>query len=238
MQDFHKRSPWGKTDRESGSHHHLAHHQMDVAAVFEALLKLPTFLERLASMSPEPLPTAMLARWAYLHDIGKLAPGFQAKGWPDRMFNGRSESHLKAGWKWLNFHQRAPELSWIMQADWLCALFSHHGRPTTISAEACVPWPALPFYDWKEASAEVLRGLNSWIPDEGGKFPSSPRAVHFCAGLLALADWIGSDTRWFKFVPDFDPDYGERARERAARALLETGLDMSWRASAPPDFLA
>ena len=75
---------WGKTDKESGEFHPLAHHSMDVAAVFAQMLQLPVVRDRLkaaAGASLTELTCRRLAALAFLHDIGKLHPGFQAKGW-------------------------------------------------------------------------------------------------------------------------------------------------------------
>ena len=77
-------APWGKFS--DGESHHLAHHCADVAACFEALASLPTVrarLERAAGISLSSVHIARLAVLAFLHDCGKLHPGFQAKGWPE-----------------------------------------------------------------------------------------------------------------------------------------------------------
>ena len=76
---------WGKADLVSQSFHHLAHHSADVAAVFGALLEQPVFRSRAEGALGRKLADpeiACLAALVFLHDIGKLAPGFQAKGWP------------------------------------------------------------------------------------------------------------------------------------------------------------
>lgn len=80
-------SAWGKTDRDTGSSHHLAHHLMDVAAVFQHLLGLPAFRDRAEKAAGGSLSERTLARLGvivFLHDIGKLHPGFQANGSPAR----------------------------------------------------------------------------------------------------------------------------------------------------------
>ena len=41
------REAWGKFDRETGDYHPLAHHSMDVAAVFARLLELPVLRTRM-----------------------------------------------------------------------------------------------------------------------------------------------------------------------------------------------
>ena len=48
---------------------------------------------------------------------------------------------------------------------------------------------------------------------------------HCFAGFLALADWIGSDTRFFPFAAPFDPEYNQIAHCKAAAALATIGLD-------------
>ena len=40
------REAWGKFDLETGAYHPLAHHSMDVAAVFARLLELPVLRTR------------------------------------------------------------------------------------------------------------------------------------------------------------------------------------------------
>ena len=57
--------------------------------------------------------------------------------------------------------------------------------------------------------------------------PDTPRLQHLVAGLVALADWIGSDRRFFEFVEPFDIDYDRTAHHRAVRALREICFDCS-----------
>ena len=63
---------WGKTDKESGEFHPLAHHSMDVAAVFARMLQLPVIRDRLEAAAGAPLTESTrrrLAALAFLHDI-------------------------------------------------------------------------------------------------------------------------------------------------------------------------
>ena len=88
---------WGKTDKESDEFHPLAHHSMDVAAVFARMLQLPVIRDRLEAAAGTPLTESTcrrLAALAFLHDIGKLHPGFQAKGWASCAWTSRSSSGL------------------------------------------------------------------------------------------------------------------------------------------------
>ena len=98
-----KRPARGKTDRDSegGSIHPLAHHSMDVAAVFLRLLQLPVIRSRLevsAGIHLTDVDCQRLAVMAFLRDIGKVHPGFQAKGWPEGLSRGRfAGTRRKAG---------------------------------------------------------------------------------------------------------------------------------------------
>src|SRR4051812_48382043 len=74
---------WGKTGRD-GAWHSAVHHMADVGCVCEALVaeRLPRRLV-LRLCEPFGLDAARASRWfgflSALHDIGKIAPGFQCK---------------------------------------------------------------------------------------------------------------------------------------------------------------
>ena len=85
------REAWGKYDREEDRFHSLSHHCMDVAAVFAAMTQLPVIRDRLQTAVGGPLNAIdcqRLSALVFLHDIGKLHPGFQAKGWPPELWGG------------------------------------------------------------------------------------------------------------------------------------------------------
>lgn len=71
--------------------------------------------------------------------------------------------------------------------------------------------------------------LITWFPEIRDHAP--PRLTnefaHFFAGVLALADWVGSDREAFDFVEEFDPTYWFAALEKARRRLKSIGLDPS-----------
>ena len=91
-------------------------------------------------------------------------------------------------------------------------------------------WPVLPHYDWRTETETIVDALHRWFPDafanDAETIPDDPLFSHFFAGLAALADWVGSDRRFFEFVPEFQPHYDRTSRDRAAKALTETGLDV------------
>ena len=64
---------------------------MDVAAVLARMMQLPVLRDRLESAARALLDDVQCARLSaqvILHDIGKLHPGFQAKGYPHGLWPG------------------------------------------------------------------------------------------------------------------------------------------------------
>ena len=237
---------WGKTDGNNGSSHHLAHHLMDVAAVFQHLLELPTFRDRAEKAAGRCLSRRILSRLgviAFLHDVGKLHPGFQAKGWPEELWEWPKRGHVKESWAFLELAWRSPEHPFrattkeVVQwgegvSPLLRASISHHGRPIENEGEPSLKdWRGLPHYDWRTETETIVDALRRWFPDafaeDGEHLPDDPLFAHFFAGLAALADWVGSDRRFFEFVPEFDPQYDRTSRDRAAKVLTGIGLDVS-----------
>ncbi|WP_377763176.1 CRISPR-associated helicase Cas3' [Paracoccus angustae] len=235
----HKPKAWGKADGP-GKFHALEAHSMDVAAVFEALRRLPVIARHLQLAAGRALASSDLARMAalvYLHDLGKLEPGFQAKARPELACRA-DVNHSVHGVLSLDraFRETSDPLrpiadrlgSWGEGAEELMmAIFAHHGRPV----EAPATFGAtddVAGYDRKGAIADYLRiWTMAWPALEDGPFlPETPALVHLVAGLAALADWIGSDRRFFDFVADPGPDYPARARRAARDALRVIGLDL------------
>lgn len=242
------RAAWGKAARSSQEFHHLAHHSADVAAVFCALLDRPLFRARaevaLGRTLSDP-EIRCLAALAFLHDIGKLSPGFQAKAWPDG--HGQPlRGHLECGWLWTMLPPRADAMGgavaylarWPGIGGWFPALFAHHGRPVAEpeSGKAAAAFARLPFYDWQAEEALLGRALLDWFPEiaTSAAPAPSPAFVHFFCGLLTLADWVGSDRRAFLFEAAFRSDYWVTAQKRASARLAEIGLGGGLSLRAPP----
>ncbi len=237
---------WGKTAGPDGSSHHLAHHSMDVAAVFQRLLELPTFRRRAEKAAEINLSRQTVERMGaavFLHDIGKLHPGFQAKGWQQGLWHqplrghvAESLSFLELAWQTPGhpFHDMTQAISQWGQgiSPLILASFSHHGRPITEGPQASLrDWPELPQYSWRVETLTMIEALRRWFPDAFGDdnepLSAEPLFIHFIAGLVALADWVGSDRRFFgDFIPTFDPHYDQKAHDQAIRALVGIGLDV------------
>ncbi len=232
-----QRSAWGKFSDNCGARHHLAHHAADVSAVFLELLDTPVWKSRIAAAAGRPLSvdeTGCLAALVFLHDVGKLAPGFQAKGWPSSQ-GQQLIGHLEAGWRWMALsHPNALAgaihylVRWPGIREWFAVLLAHHGRPIPepIGGSAAATFPVLPSYDWTKEEAVLGRCLINWFPSvtRASAPAPEPRLAHFFCGLLTLADWVASDQRAFEFEAEFRPDYWQTAQVRARARVLEIGL--------------
>lgn len=234
-----QKTAWGKFERISGGSHHLAHHSADVAAVFLDLLQQPPILARAEKALGRPFTEGeaeCLAALVFLHDIGKLAPGFQAKSWPDG--HGLTlRGHLECGWLWLKLN-RPDALAgavqhlgrWPGMLQWFEALFAHHGRPVPdrnqLGGIAGNVFCLVPSYDWEVEEAVLGRALLNWFPQvsEASIPTPQPRFIHFFCGLLNLADWIGSDPRAFPFEAEFRADYWQTALQQAKKRVQELDL--------------
>lgn len=234
--------------------HPLVDHLADVAAVFEALCRCRAVrrsLEAAAGRALDERDIARLAALVFLHDFGKSNAGFQAKRWVD---DDRPHGWLTAGHGTeavalldaaingsdealgLLLHLPVREMS-----DWgtdetmgglLRASIAHHGRPIANPPDwrggARVHWSARQGYSPAEQLAQIGSTLRRFVPSafvEGGSpLPDSPRFAHYFAGLVQLADWLGSDTRFFPFS-ETGEDRLVESRRRARIAVRATGLD-------------
>ena len=136
--------------------------------------------------------------------------------------------------------------SWGAEAalQLLLASVSHHGRPLgedpRIQSAEGIWKPVLDksggvLYD----PATSLAGMGKWLKQSYPlafaqclqPLPSQPAFVHLFAGLVQLADWLGSDTRehFFPFLVPGE-DRAKTSAVRARYAVHAIGMDVSnWR---------
>ena len=178
----------------------------------------------------------------FLHDIGKLHPGFQAKGWPSGLWRGPVCGHLREGWAFLLLAAKRPEhpfhetmrhiMGWGEAVGQLVgAMMAHHGRPVAPPSDPTLhSWQSLPHYDWRNEARSMDDALRCWFTgafESGGEqLPNTSRFHHAVAGFVSLADWIGSDTAFFPFTEPFSPAYDVIAHDSAARSLRAIGVDI------------
>lgn len=250
--EYKHRAAWGKCGETSPGTHHLAHHCADVAACFEAITALPTVQNRLAAAAMRPLSRANLARLtviAFLHDAGKLHPGFQARGWRGDQPAIPPHGHVAEGITLLlRLAAREVWAPLVSGIPWwgdeikpfLLGSLSHHGRP----GGGCMPvqggWNIIRFsatgsddstcYDPAQAARIMGQAIHAWFPDafcdDADNLPVNPPLQNLFMGLVNLADWLGSDTRFFPFEAEIRDDYITTARRRAKQAVSHIRLDV------------
>lgn len=209
---------WPGKRNDAGDEHPAVYHMLDVAAVAEVLTQ----------GQPEPLRQAFVLL-AALHDLGKVGAPFRAM-----LREGRAQEarHWEYTEVLLEHHDAAlDEVLGSRKARRLglyAATAGHHGRPPwrerwerralrQLGAEAVADsGEVIRIFAglWPEASLDGLslkevKALSWWLP-----------------GLVAAADWIGSNERWFGYVPA-GPEplaYLQLRREVAVRAVEEAGL--------------
>lgn len=243
-----KRTPSGTV-----SVHPLLDHMTDVALVLRALLDLPGIRRAAEAAAGRPLVSSDLARLgvlAFLHDIGKANVGFQGRYWvasserPPRWPAAQS-GHGPQGWAL--FDQSLAGASRLLAGlpldamdlwgaavlPLLHASISHHGRPVAGDAVQ-VEWQAIvnsgPYdYDPAHAIVEMGNRVRTLFPEAFAAqplhLPEASAFAHWFAGLVQLADWLGSDTR-AGFFPYSEPgeDRAITALTRARHALSVVGL--------------
>lgn len=242
---------WGKLDQDGEGRvlewNPVEAHCADVAASCEALLRDTLLGARLAHLlgrsALHPLLIARLVVLAALHDLGKYAISFQNRPYPDRQPQG---GHVEPIVKALSAGGRITDAIANVLApldvfgescfSYLAASISHHGRPEKIGLDgSSVGFDARVFDPSR--GLEPLAGMarlfaltRRWCPEafEVGppeaELPDSAEAQHFFAGIVMLADWLGSDKRVFAFVDDLDEDPMPRARARAKELMRDRFL--------------
>ncbi|NCA72075.1 MAG: CRISPR-associated endonuclease Cas3'', partial [Sphingobacteriia bacterium] len=248
--------------------HPLIDHLIDVAACFHRLCCCRSIRRSMEKASGRALGSKDLARLTvlvFLHDLGKANCGFQAKrwlqgaipkGWPNYAGHGIEATKLFSDDDFLQ------ALVALLPIDALCtwgeavelllkASISHHGRPIIESAgdwSRAIWKPVMgrdgqTLYDPAPVLAEIGRRAVELYPDAfapgGDPLPDAPAFGHLFAGLVQLADWLGSDTAFFPFSAARE----NRAKEAvgyAERAVMSLGLDADTSRAAltthPPSF--
>lgn len=244
--------------------HLLIDHMIDVAACFHRLAHCRSIrraMERSAGRQLTEQDIARLAVLAFLHDVGKANSGFQAKRWKDKRDIPRCwplhAGHGVEGLKLFNPDNRLNGLMMLLPVEhmslWgdacyrlLVASISHHGRPLVDGPAdwSRSIWKAVPnAYDPAVSLKEIGCYARYLYPlafqSDGEDLPSASAFGHLFAGLVQLADWLGSDTRFFEYSGPGEAR-AVSAPKLADDAITTLGLDAEdWRnrlAATEPDF--
>lgn len=237
---------WGKA-RAPGLSAHPTHsilgHSLDVAAVAVLLPRGPGL----------SLPGRAIGALAGLHDVGKFSRNFQAKApdyWPAASLGplppnggGLGVGHDTMGLYLLRDPLRrllepllperaAHHIAWdsALRSGLLRAITGHHGRPPeTLTAapgsdllcDSCIAAATT----FTETILRVFAPAPLPCPGDA----ELARWSWDLAGLLTLADWIGSRPAWFPYVGPrgvADPAayFWDHALPRAAAAIAAAGI--------------
>lgn len=203
-------------------------------------------LARAAGRPITAVDRARLTVLAFLHDIGKANAGFQGRYWADSKqrpagWNTPHSGHGPQGWglfedayNGLHWPQRIIATLPVEAMDawgdaWLNLLhasISHHGRPVKAEGSAAL-WQAVAslgqvLYDPAQAVATMGAEVQTQYPQafvqDAPELPDTAEFTHLFAGLVQLADWLGSDTRpGFFLIPSPVKDAQKRLQHLPKR---------------------
>jgi len=234
---------WGKLEKDEAgtvvAWHPLFAHCADVAAVAERLLHIPLWRARLSRLAGvEDLGEITVARLSVLalfHDFGKLNLGFQAKGRPEL---GTTAGHVSEGVAALErgvFDKALTGLGGWGEAahGLLVSSIGHHGRPVSPQAAGAdyqnAWWTARASLDPRHGALRLRELAARWFPaafEDGAPLPESAALEHAFAGLVMLADWLGSDKDYFPYAEHGAADRMDHARPMADRLVRAMALDV------------
>ncbi len=241
---------WAKLEGKPGAlraWHPLEHHSADVAACCEVLLQTSLLRSRLARLGNlEDLDTVQVARLCFLaalHDVGKFNVGFQNKALVRPPFTRGHVTEvlslLAGGGRGVSgrlYEVLQPErfAVWGETAEACGRLFvaaiCHHGKPYRLHFDPdSTPWRSWRGMDPFDGIRDLAGKAIEWFPEaeghDGLALPANAEFQHGFAGLVQLADWMGSNTKFFPFGETEDPDRMDFARMRAREVVAATGLD-------------
>ncbi|MBM3928061.1 MAG: CRISPR-associated endonuclease Cas3'', partial [Sphingomonadales bacterium] len=234
--------PWAKLERDAdgtvAAALPLVDHCLDVGVAMEMVL--PAWLDPLQTAAGRALTAqdqARLCALAALHDLGKANRGFQARIDPKRTgpiigHTGPVATLLKQSG--LRKGAASQALTALITAwgasEHIAAVMAHHGKPLAefhtsavvdpgVWAKFTKHWQPEGSSDPAAAVLDVLDAVRAqWALawEDGPPLPDASRFVTLLAGLVTLADWLGSDTRRF---PIAEPHGAGRASYRRREAL-------------------
>ena len=250
---------WAKWPRSKAgtSYHPVLCHLIDVAVVTRLLwdeVLSPAWRRRIAAALglSEAAAGAWIALFAGLHDIGKIAPTFQfqvdaardylqATGLRDTSRDRNRPLHgVISARVLIDLLENEFGLDPTLARRIAVAVGGHHGTfPATVDIDGA-PERNVGKGVWRTLRRKLAMSLATVLAVSRDQRPSAldNGAAMALAGLISVADWIGSNETFFPHaVPDrahpptLDPAiYIVQARQQARRALA----DLGWLGWSPP----
>jgi CRISPR-associated endonuclease/helicase Cas3 len=251
---------WGKANDGCAWHPLVAHSLDVAATGLCLLDKLPrlaTVVGARFSLSPTHV-RGWVGFWLALHDLGKFAESFQAQRSdlflllrqrepsPAKPYTMRHDS---LGWLFWQEVLRpgVVEQSWFGPdtediADgldaWVRASVGHHGQPPKTGGSWSQHFEPREDRQVAMAHVDAMRGLfldedlvSAISSLDPHAFLAASKAMSWWfAGLAVLADWLGSNTRYFPYLdlgaqgPPTLREYWAVAQRQAAAAVLASGV--------------
>ena len=215
---------WAKTLDDGSPGISVRDHCLNVGCVAEALLKrMPP---RVRAMLPQGAATL-----AALHDVGKISAGFQSKCSIYLQDAGLSDRAVSEGWLDENRVERdhANIAEWYLQGvlkrvdKWAIAVGAHHGRIYGMLSAFHMQKDITTKRPWEKAGRDAL--LAEFVARFGALPTVKPQEdnedLWLLAGLIAVADWMGSNE-------DFFPNDLGLGDEASAQRAIETLEKMRW----------
>jgi len=200
---------WAKTLPDGRPGITTRDHCLNVGYVGEALRRL--LPAQLRVLVPPGVVTL-----AALHDVGKVSPGFQSRCENWLVQHSLKDLALREGWSLCGSdHARVSQatverlLNSARLNGWAAIVGAHHGKLK--GAPAHEPWEE----ERRRLAEELVREFGSPPGAEPGE-----ATLWLAAGLITVADWIGSDEARF---PQGGQENSAERRRRAAWAVADLG---------------
>ena len=231
---------WAKTTSDGKPGISVYQHMINVGCVAECIAQIaPQLLVRFN------LQSSLVGALAALHDLGKISPGFQQKCGVWLAENNLLQIARNGCWN-TGTELDHGKVSHAAIQDFLieqgcsrksvkyiaAVLGAHHGRIKFLPNDRGIKPPAIhPIaeaqsgIDWDEARRESAKRI--WDFFAAGDCPNesplgdSP-AIWWLAGLISVADWIGSDERFFS--PEAKEEGNTSPVDNARLALESIGF--------------
>ncbi|MBI5359562.1 MAG: CRISPR-associated helicase Cas3' [Planctomycetes bacterium] len=218
---------WAKTTAEGKPGKSVLSHMCDVRAVADILLE-----GKASFLQLQQVERNIFSYFAGLHDIGKISPGFQSKclGWLQQnnliniaknyAWDATYESdHSKVTQHTIQTILQKGKMQTASAELWGALVGAHHGRFHKLGI---IPKGCKPDDEWAKRREKTIDDFLGSINLPDFQIDNSWPLAWWLAGLVSVADWIGSDEDYF--YPEIETTPNESANI-AVTAFKAIGFD-------------